>query len=550
MNKIISSILGKYSQLINTYYDEDNFNIPVFSVLLKLEKEQIKEMWIGKSIKVINKRLSILMGYVTFLQNRYIEKLPFSKEVISNLKKYARKWGKKHLTFSKLNLDEKEKAIEALFTIWPLIEVIDQIMMIKYGFINELEKFFNEKINDKNERMIRQEQICKFDSSYHFSYFLDNNIFRYRAMLYFYYCMKRDDFCNLEESEQYYFKKIFRIISKKYDISKDDIKKDFSEIEHISYSKALNRSLSIDDVIVWFEKFTSAVWLNTTVSSSKNYTNFAVNFNQIKIPTWDAFSKITLYEFLKLCIHEVETHWYCFHNTLLSTWQKITLPQNNIRDEWLAKINELLLLKSFKKKIKPNHNMLRIFIWKELSWKQYLYFLKILEKIDHKAKWLNKRFLRYKKFYASDLPWSFSKDVCYDVWTYWARKHLDKLKDEKSIIPYISLQFLRVWHRNLSFSEAYLRNILKKNSINENSNKDVINFLIKEWYMLKWFNTDYILHNLLNKKYIEVDFHKKMKKNYYFIPSDAIKYLIENIPRKKLDEIVTFLKEKSFVINR
>lgn len=79
MKKVISCILKKYSQLINTYYDEDDFNIPIFTNLLKLEKGKIKNLWIQKSIKEINKRLNILIGYVSFLQKKYMEKLPYSK---------------------------------------------------------------------------------------------------------------------------------------------------------------------------------------------------------------------------------------------------------------------------------------------------------------------------------------------------------------------------------------------------------------------------------------------------------------------------------------
>jgi hypothetical protein len=61
MKTIISNILSKYSQLINTYYDEDNFNISVFSFLLNLEKEEIKKMGIQKSIQEISRRLKVLM---------------------------------------------------------------------------------------------------------------------------------------------------------------------------------------------------------------------------------------------------------------------------------------------------------------------------------------------------------------------------------------------------------------------------------------------------------------------------------------------------------
>lgn len=545
MKKIISNIISKYDQLTNTYYDEDNYNISVFWVLLKLEKEKLQNMWISESIKVVGKRLSILMWYINFLRDRYIERLSFTDATINSLKKYARKWDKKYLRLEYLSQEERQKAVEAVFTIWPLTEIIDQIMMIKYGYINELEKLFKEKIWDKKERMIRQEQIQKFDVNYHFWYILDKKTFSYRSLLYFYSCLKKENFNYLQDEEKDFLKKLFRKILKKHGIEKNKIKKDYEKIEKISHNKVLDKKLDIKDAIELFKEFISISGLEIEVSDSPDYSNFAANFSQLKVPTWNSFSHISIYEFLILCAHEIETHNYCFHNTLKLTWEKITLPFNNIRDEWLAKANELLLFKRFKSKIEPNHNLLRLFIWKEIRWKNYLYFLKVLEKIDLNAKWLNKRFLRYKKFYSFDLQWTFSKDICYDTWTNWAKKYLDKLKKERSIIPYLSLELLRVWHNSLDLSEIYLTNILEKNNIDTKNNKEVIKFFKKQWYVFRWFYSDYILYNLVNKKYVEEEFLKTMKKDYYFLPSDCIKYFSDFIDKEKLNKIIKMIKEKS-----
>lgn len=115
-------------------------------------------------------------------------------------------------------------------------------------------------------------------------------------------------------------------------------------------------------------------------------------------------------------------------------------------------------------------------MWEELYGKEFLDILKILEKLDKKAKWAEKRVLRYKRFFPMDLPWVLTRDISYSVWKTKIKNFLEKNRNHKSVIPFLSLYTLKVSVSDLWLSTIYLKSYLQKHKISLKDNKDILSF--------------------------------------------------------------------------
>lgn len=536
MESFVLKIISRYAGVFNTSYDKDNYNTAIFWSLLLIQKHKIIDLWIEKSIPYISKKLKIQFWFLTSLYSLYISKSEFSKEI--NYIKNG--WNINDLD---LSFDQKINLINKLFLVFSLNDVIDRFLIVKEWYINELEKFFKKKIWTKQERELRKEKIEIFDSSYHLNV-LENNKFIFYALVYLKSLFSLDKFNKLKIKEKEFLENFYKVSLDKFKIS--DLEVDdylLSLSKKSSIADVLSKKIDIKKASLWFKEFIDILWLDIDVLTSPDYANFSANFEYIKVPTWESFSTFSLYDFVNLCVHEIETHNYCFKNTLRVSWAKFSMPDNSLRDEWLAKYNEKLLFWTSKDTILPWHNILRLFAWEEFSGFSYFKFLELVQELDWNAPWTRLRFLRYKKFYSFDLPWTLWKDLAYDIGLDWVRWYFDSIKSEKSIIAYLSLWFLRVSPDYIDLSKAYLEALLEKNWVNKNSNIEILDFFKKSKLYYRWFYVDYILYMLENEEYNEIDFRKKLKKSFDFLPDDAFDFFIKDIPRKRLDKLVWFLLE-------
>jgi hypothetical protein len=322
----------------------------------------------------------------------------------------------------------------------------------------------------------------------------------------------------------------------KYKININILEKKANSFEEINlWNDNLSKKVSINQLSKNFEDFINYLWVEFKILENPDFINFSVTWTSVNIPTWKKFSELKIWiDMLRLMKHEIWTHVFTRNNTVKMIWEYLTMPYQNEREEWLATYNESLLFWINDKYSIPSYNLIRILMWEELYWKEFLKMLGIIEKLDKKTKWAKKRFYRYKRFFPRDLPWVLSRDISYNIWRIKIWRYLNKHRNTKSIIPFLSLYILRVSMDDLWLSSMYLKSYLQKNKIGLNKNKDILRFLKNKWFLFESFYVDALLYitknNLVNLSWYQDKFISHLKDKYYFLPDDFFKF---DIPLKE-----------------
>ncbi len=191
------------------------------------------------------------------------------------------------------------------------------------------------------------------------------------------------------------------------------------------------------DYMTWFNMFVEALEkLEHIVESNKNVWSISDWPKWVQFPTTKKFDSIKILRFLKLSLHEIETHNITDYNWRQIIWN-LRGANSTEKDEWVAILMEQLfmywkeLYKTDKDwdqiiditKLDLVSNFVQTLAWEVLNSKELLDYLNLSEKIDPDIISPNDRFLRLKR---NNKAWVQHKDTTYTRWLFKAVEEINK----------------------------------------------------------------------------------------------------------------------------